>query len=124
MLTGGWAGIALSGKVVVPIPHLALAAHLNALLGCFWLLAFSFTVPMLSYGEKAKRRLAWLQIIPNYGNWLVTLVASFLGVRGLSFTGERANDVIAAALIAVVVLPGLLGTFAWAWGFRKPTNQP
>ncbi len=120
MVTGVWAGIALSGKIVVAIPHLALAAHLNALLGCFWLLAFSFTLPMLSYGLPAKERLAWLQVIPNYGNWFVTLIASFLGVRGLAFTGNFANDVIAGALIAIVVVPALVGTFAWAWGFRKP----
>ena len=119
MFTGGWAGIALSGKVVVPIPHLALAAHLNALLGGFWLLAFSFTLPMLSYSDKAKERLAWLQIVPNYANWLVTLIASFLGVRGIEFTGSLANDVIATALLAFVVAPALVGTAAWAWGFSR-----
>jgi hypothetical protein len=27
--------------------------------------------------------------------------------------------VVAAALLAIVVLPALLGTFAWAWGFRR-----
>lgn len=124
MLTGLWAGLALSGKIVVPIPHLALAAHLNALLGCFWLLAFSFTLPMLSYSDRAKERLAWLQIVPNYGNWLVTLIASFLGVRGLEFTGNLANDVIAAALLAIVVLPALVGSFAWAWGFRPRPAPP
>lgn len=118
MLTGGWAGIALSGKVVIPIPHLALAAHLNALLGSFWLLAFAFTLPMLSYGERGKARLAWLQLVPNYANWFVTLIASFLGVRGIAFTGELANDAIATALMAFVVLPALVGTIAWAWGFR------
>lgn len=120
MLTGAWAGIVLSGKVVVPIPHLALAAHLNALIGALWLLAFSFTLPMLSYGDRTKERLAWLQIIPLYGNWLITLVASVLGVRGLDFDGNVANDVVAAALLAVVVAPALIGTGAWAWGFRKP----
>jgi (hydroxyamino)benzene mutase len=119
MVTGGWAGVALSGKVSIPIPRLALAAHLNALLGGFWLLAFSFTLPMLSYSDKAKERLAWLQIIPNYGNWFVTLIASFLGVRGLAFTGDVANDIIAGALITIVVMPALVGTFAWAWGFRE-----
>lgn len=119
MLTGGWAGIALSGKVVIPIPHLALSAHLNALLGSFWLLAFAFTLPMLSYGEQGKRRLAWLQLVPSYANWFVTLVASFLGVRGIAFTGDPANDAIAAALLAFVVAPALVGTVAWAWGFRN-----
>src|SRR5262245_26716362 len=49
MFTGLWSGVTLSGKVVVAIPRLALAAHLNALMGCFWLVALSFTLPMLSY---------------------------------------------------------------------------
>ena len=73
---------------------------------------------MLSYGDKAKERLAWLQLVPNYANWLVTLIASFLGVRGIELTGNTANDVIAAALLAFVVGPALVGPAAWAWGFR------
>ena len=35
MLTGLWSAAALTGKVKVGIPHLALAAHLNGLLGGF-----------------------------------------------------------------------------------------
>jgi hydroxylaminobenzene mutase len=119
MVTGLWSGAALSGVVTVTIPRLALAAHLNCLLGCFWLLGFAFTLPMLSYGDKAKQRLARLMMLPTYGNWLITLLASFLGVRGLVFTGERANDVVAALLLAVVVAPALVASFAWAWGFKK-----
>lgn len=123
MVTGLWSGIALSGKVVVALPRLALAAHLNALMGCFWLVALAFTLPMLSYGQKGKERLVKLTLLPTYGNWLVTLIASFVGVRGISFTGERANDVVAVLLLAVVVAPALVATFAWAWGFRRPGRQ-
>lgn len=122
MLTGLWSGVALSGKVAVAIPRLALAAHLNALMGCFWLLALAFTLPMLSYGEKGKQRLATLTLLPTYGNWFVTLIASFIGVRGLSFTGNRANDIIAVLLLAVVVAPALVATIAWAWGFRRSAS--
>jgi hydroxylaminobenzene mutase len=119
MVTGLWSGIALSGKVAVAIPRLALAAHLNALMGGFWLLGLAFTLPMLGYSEKGKERLAKLSLVPTYGNWLVTLIASFVGVRGIAFTGEHANDVIAVLLLAVVVVPSLMATFAWAWGFRR-----
>lgn len=122
MVTGLYSGLALSGKVTVPIPHLALAAHLNALMGCFWLLAVAFTLPMLSYGDRGKERLALLTTIPAYGNWLVTLGASFVGVRGIAFTGDHANDIVAALLLAVVVAPALVATIAWAWGFRKPAS--
>jgi hydroxylaminobenzene mutase len=119
MLTGLWSGIALAGKVKVGIPHLALAAHLNGLLGGLWLIALAFTLPMLSYGEKGKRRLVLAISVPAYANWFVTLVASFLGVTGLDFTGDHANDGIAVMLHVFVVLPSLVGTGAWAWGFRR-----
>ena len=118
MFTGIWSAVALTGKVKVGIPHLALAAHVNALLGGLWLIALASTLESLSYGDTGRRRLAWLTLLPAFGNWLVTLVASFLGVRGLEFTSEAANNVIAAALLAVVVAPTLLAVSAWVWGFR------
>ena len=118
MLTGLWSAIALTGKVKVGIPHLALAAHLNALFGGLWLIALAFTMPMLSYGEAAKRRLFLATLVPAYANWLVTVLASFLGVAGLDYTGDHANDAVAFLLQATVVLPSLVATEAWAWGFR------
>jgi hypothetical protein len=63
----GWA-LALTSKVRVPIPHLALAAHLNGLLGGHWLLALSYTLPMLSYRERGESRPAPLTTIPDFGN--------------------------------------------------------
>jgi (hydroxyamino)benzene mutase len=122
MVTGLWSAAALTGKVTVGIPHLALAAHLNALFGGLWLVALSFTLPMLSYGEVAKKRLVLGTTIPAYSNWLVTLVASFLGVRGLDYTGDHANDAVAFFLQALVVLPSLGATAAWAWGFQRPVK--
>lgn len=119
MATGVWSAIALTGKVKVPIPHLALAAHLNGILGAFWLLGLAFTLPMLSYGDRGKSRLVIGTCIPAYANWLVTLIASFLGVIGLDYTGEHANDAIAFLLQAFVVVPSLVASIAWAWGFRK-----
>ena len=120
MFTGIWSGLALAGKVKVDIPHLALAAHLNALFGCFWLIAIAFTLPMLSFDAKQKERLTTAALLPTYGNWLITLIASFVGERGLEFTGKVGNDVIAALLILVVVLPALAVSTLWALGFRKP----
>ncbi len=116
MVTGLWAGLVLSDKVKVTIPHLALASHLNALLGCFWLLGLSYTVPMLSFGERGKMRLAILTLVPAYGNWFVTLVASVLGARGLEFTGNGSNDLVAVLLQVVVVLPTLAACSGWCWG--------
>jgi hydroxylaminobenzene mutase len=118
MFTGLWSAAALTGMVKVDIPHLALAAHMNALFGGLWLIALAMTFKSLHYGDVGRRRLAILTIIPAYGNWAVTLVASFLGVRGLEYTHDLANNVIAGLLQAVVVLPALVAVSAWVWGFR------
>ena len=119
MVTGLWAGVALTEKVKVAIPHLALAAHLNGIFGGLWLFALAFTLPFLSYKEAGLRRLVTISLVPTFGNWAVTLLASFLGARGLEFTGNGANDLIAALLLLLVVAPTLLVCGAWVWGFRK-----
>jgi (hydroxyamino)benzene mutase len=116
LVTGLWAGLVLTARVVVPVPRLALAAHLNALLGGLWLVAVAATLGSLRYGETGRRRLAWAVIVPAWGNWLITLVASVLGVTGLEYTRDPANNAVAALLQIVVVVPSLVGAGAWAWG--------
>jgi len=119
MLTGIWSAAALTGKIVVGMPRLALAAHLNGLLGGLWLVVVAWTFEFLHYGEKGLRRLAIVVALAAWANWLITLIASFLGVNGLDYTGNRANDIIAFLLQSLVVLPTLVGSFFWAWGFKK-----
>jgi len=118
MVTGLWAGLVLTERVVVGLPRLALAAHLNALLGGLWLVLVSATLDMLHYGDRGRRRLAWVVMVPAWANWLITLIASLLGVTGLQYTNDTANNAIAALLHSLVVLPSLVGAFAWAWGLR------
>ena len=120
MLTGLWAGAVLTERVSVTLPRLALSAHLNALLGGMWLVLVGSTLDMLHYGDIGRRRLAWVVIVPAWANWLITLIASVLGVRGLEYTADVRNNVIAGLLDFFVVLPALLGGFAWAWGFGGP----
>jgi (hydroxyamino)benzene mutase len=116
MITGLWAAAVLTEKVTVDIPRLALAAHLNGLLGGLWLIAVASTLDMLRYGDTGRVRLAWLVTVPAWGNWLITLIASVLGVTGLEYTRDTANNAIAALLHSLVVLPSLVGAAAWAWG--------
>ncbi len=118
MVTGLWSAAALTGKVSVEMPRLALAAHLNGLLGGLWLVAVAWSFEFLHYGARGLRRLALGVGVPAYANWLVTLVASFIGVNGLEYTGGRANDAIAFLLQSLVVLPTLVASACWAWGFR------
>ena len=118
MVTGLWSAVVLTEQVKVPIPRLALAAHLNGILGGLWLIAVAWSLPLLRYGERGQRRLASLVMLATWANWLITLIASALGVRGLEYTRDPVNNVIAALLQLFVVLPALAGAGAWAWGFR------
>jgi hypothetical protein len=122
LLTGLWAAVVFTGKVMVPIPRLALAAHLNGLLGGLWLIAVAATLDRMRYGLAGRRRLAAIVMIATWANWLVTLIASWLGVRGLEYTSDAPNNVIAALLQLFVVLPSLLAAFGWAWGFGGPAR--
>jgi hydroxylaminobenzene mutase len=118
MITGLWSALALTGQVRIDIPRLALAAHLNALIGGLWCIAVAWTFEYLCYGD-ACRRLAILTAGPAWANWLITVAASILGVRGLELGGSTANTTIAVLLQAFVVLPALVGTGTWAMGFRR-----
>ena len=123
MLTGLWSAAALTGKVKVGIPHLALAAHLNGLLGGLWLIAVASTFQFLRYSERGLRRLAFAVAVPAWANLIVTLMASFLGVNGLEYTGQRANDIVAVLLQTTVVLPTLIASGFWVYGFSETRKQ-
>jgi hydroxylaminobenzene mutase len=118
LLTGGYVSSAMTGKISAD-PHMALAAHLNALMGTFFLLGVAWTLPMLRYGAVGQQRLAWLVITANFANWAVTCVKAWLRVSGVDFIGQPANDGIFVALTLTVVLPSLAATGAWVYGFRR-----
>lgn len=119
LFTGLWSAAALSGVVILRIPRLALAAHLNALLGGLWCIAVAFTFPMLRYSALQLRRLTLLVVVPAWANWLITLIASFAGENGLQYRGEWKNDAIAFGLQVLVVLPSLVGGIYWVRGFCR-----
>lgn len=116
--TGVLLGMAMTGKVDADV-HEIVAAHLNAILGCLWIAALAFTLPMLSFGEAGRRRLVYATVVPAYANWLVTTVKAFFHVAGVEPTGSHANDAIFATLTALVVVPSFGAAIAWAWGLVK-----
>ena len=95
-----------------------LAAHLNALLGAFWLLAVAWTLPHVRVGERGRQALVGSCVLANYANWVVTVLKAFLGVRGLAYTGAGGNDLVATLLLLLVVLPSLVCAGLWAFGLR------
>ena len=122
IFTGLWTAAAMTGAVKVGIPHLALATHLNGLLGGLWIVAVAWTLPWLGFSQVGRKRVGVLVAASCYANWLVTLIASFLGVDGLQYSHDMANNWIAAMLQGLVVAPALAGSFGWAWGFFR--KQP
>ena len=86
------------------------------MIGGLWLIALAWSLDYLRYGPRGQRRLAVLIGLSVWANWALTLVASALGVRGLEYTRDPLNNVIAALLDLFVVVPALVGAFAWAWG--------
>ena len=116
LATGLFVSTAMTGKVNAD-PHAALASHLNALLGCFWMIGVAYSMPMLRYGEVGLKRLVWLTTIPNFSNWIVTAIKAFLKVSGVDYIGEGKNDFIFGLLTAFVVIPSFVAAGAWVYGF-------
>src|SRR3954454_14181934 len=87
LVTGGYVSAAMTGKINAD-PHMALAAHLNCLLGAFWLLGLGWTLPMLRFGDRGQARLVWLTTGANVANWAVTAVKSVWKVSGVEANGE------------------------------------
>ncbi|MCY1074022.1 hypothetical protein [Archangium lansingense] len=123
LLTGGYVSAAMTGKVPAD-PQVALASHLNALMGAFLLLGVAWTLPMLRYGATGQNRLAWAFIVANFANWFVTGVKAWLRVAGVDATGEPVNDAVFGVLTLSVVLPALGAAAAWVYGFRRPAASP
>ncbi len=118
LLTGIYAAAAMTGKLHVD-GHAALASHLNALMGTFLLGVVGWTMPMLSYGPRGKRRLAMVLIVSSFANWLITAVKAALFVAGIDVQGQAKNDGVFVALQIFVVVPMIAAAIAWIIGFRK-----
>jgi hydroxylaminobenzene mutase len=121
LLTGLYIAAAMGQRIHVDV-HSAVAAHLNAMLGAFWIFAVAWSLPMLGYGEVGRRRLTIAVSVPNYANWLITVVKAALHVSGVSVSPDPANNAVLGALTLLVVLPALAACGAWLLGFRKPSG--
>ena len=116
LLTGVFVAAAMT-KQVNADAHAALASHLNAVLGCFWMVSVAYSMPMLRYGETGLRRLGWLTTIPNVGNWIITALKAVLHVSGVAATGESKNDLVFGLSTVFVVVPSFAAVGAWIYGF-------
>ena len=117
LLTGGYVSSAMTGMIPVD-PGMALAAHLNAVIGAVILGVVGWS---LSYARTTPARaslMAWLLIGGNWANWLVTAIKAVPAVHGVGPTGDPANDAVFGVLTVTVVLPSLVGAGMWAASLR------
>jgi len=118
-LIGAFTGIVASAAMVGKLDAHGgsmLAAHLNGLMGCFWILGLAFTWQWVKLGDTLTIWLARLTVIAAYANWGVTVLKSFMKVTGIDYTGDGNNDFIFGILTVSVVIPTILSAFLWTWG--------
>jgi len=120
--TGGLLAMAMTGKVDAD-PKVVLSAHLNGVLGCFWLCAVAATLPFTRFGEVGAKRLVLVTALPAYANWLITTIKAFYRVAGVGLDGRGANDAVFAALNAFVVIPSFVAVGAWVYGLMRPKDE-
>ena len=96
-----------------------LASHLNAILGCFWLLGLAWTLPRLQLSGGQVKALCLMTMLSAWANWGVTLVKAYMGHAALDWGAGGANGVLWIALVATVVLPTLGAAVLWALGAWK-----
>ena len=120
-LTGLPLGLAMTGDIALDAAMVK-GAHVNALIGCFWLLGVAWSMQFSQLGESGRAWLGRLVLLAAYANWLVTLVKSGPAVHGVGYLGEPVNDAVFGVLTVFVVLPTLAASGLWAWGLR-PTSS-
>jgi hydroxylaminobenzene mutase len=115
LVTGVLLSAAMTGKVSLD-PRMVLSAHLNALLGCFWMVGVAATLPWTRFTLVGQSRLVWLVTVPSFANWLVTVFKSYWKVAGVDFVGESHNDIVFGLLTLLVVIPSFAAAGVWVYG--------
>lgn len=114
-LTGLPLGLAMTGDLPLDAAMVK-GAHVNALVGCFWLIAVAWSMQFSRLHGTGRTWLARLVVLAAYANWLVTLVKSGPAVHGVGYLGEPVNDAVFGLLTVLVVLPTLAASGLWVWG--------
>jgi hydroxylaminobenzene mutase len=95
------------------------ASHLNAILGCFWLLGLAWTLPRLQLSGGQVKALCLMTMLSAWANWGVTLAKAYMGHSALDWGAGGGNGALWIALVSTVVLPTLGAALLWALGAWK-----
>jgi hydroxylaminobenzene mutase len=118
LLTGIYASAGLTGKLPVA-GRTALAAHLSALMGSFFIFGLGWSLPLVQLSRGARSALTWVVILSQYANWLITTVKAAVHVSGIEPTADMRNNVVFGLLTLLVVLPSLGAAVVWVYGLTR-----
>ena len=118
MLVGGLAAFAMT-EALPANPKMLLAAHVTGVIAVVLLVGFAWTVPVLSFGDAGRMRLAWLFLLSSWANVVIGTGKAFFDVHGVGLEGRPANDVVFGLLNLFVVLPTFAASIGWFLALRK-----
>ena len=112
LLTGLYMSL-VAMKIIDAEFQTVLSAHLNALLGSFWLLGVGWSLSFCQAPLEQLKQMSRLMILANWSNWFFTLIKAHLHVAGIQMTADWINNSILIALTLFVVLPALYACWIW-----------
>ena len=104
-------------------PEMALGAHLNALLGSFWLLGMGWSLQFVVLSPRLLRLAVGLTLVGAWSNWILSALKAVSGDLAISFTGAASNDVLFGLRTILVIVPCIVGPAIWVWGLRTPRGE-
>ena len=118
LLTGLYISL-VAMKIVHADFNTVLSAHLNALLGSFWLLGVGWSLSFCRASYVQLKQMSRLMILANFSNWFFTLIKAHLHVAGIQMTSDWVNNSILIALTLFVVLPALYACWIWIKSLQR-----
>ena len=101
-----------------------LMAHLEGLLNGLLIIAIALVARLKPMTANAERWLIASLLVAGWGNTLASIAAPLLGVRGMQFDGNLANDLVAGAFTVALVASFYALTAAIAHLARPIVGSP
>ena len=115
-------GLYLVGVMTHLVPgddDMTLGAHVNGLMGAFWLLGMGWSLRFVRLSERLLNIAVWMTLAGAWFNFLLAMFKAVPGVMAIELTGGVINDALFVARVLLVVIPSLVGPGLWVWGLRE-----
>ena len=89
-------------------------AHLNGLIGTFWLLGIAFTYKWLQLGAVSKKLLFYSSVTASFALVVLSIIKSIANIASTSD-----SIIVSLAYMLTVVIPTFISAALWIIGLRK-----